>query len=89
MRRGARLLASNLRSGRGEIDLLIREAGSIVAVEVKTRVGADPLIQITAAKERRMRQGAARLRPKPVRIDVVTVRLDSGGALVRRLYGVA
>lgn len=57
--------------------------GRVVAVEVKTRVGEDPLIQVTADKERRMIAAARRLHPAPERIDVVTVRLDPGGAYIR------
>jgi len=81
-------VASNLRAGPGEIDLLVAIGGRVVAVEVKTRVGEDPLIQLTGEKERRMWEAASRLRPRPSRIDVVAVRLDRRGATVRWVQGV-
>jgi Holliday junction resolvase-like predicted endonuclease len=87
-RRGARLLASNLRSGRGEIDLLIAVGGRVVAVEVKTRTGEDPLIQLTSEKAGRMWAAAARLRPRPSRIDVVAVRFDRSGVTIRWVPGI-
>ncbi len=76
-------MASNVRSGKGEIDLLVDIGGRIVAVEVKTRVGEDPLSQLTRDKERSMWEAASRLRPRPMRIDVIAVRLDRGGATIR------
>lgn len=57
--------------------------GRIVAVEVKTRVGEDPLSQLTREKEQSMWEAASRLRPRPARIDVVAVRLDRRGATIR------
>jgi Holliday junction resolvase-like predicted endonuclease len=81
-------VASNLRSGHGEVDLLVAIDGRLVAVEVKTRVGEDPLIQLTTEKERRMWEAAWRLRPRPSRIDVVAVRLDRSGITIRWIPGV-
>ena len=81
-------MASNLRGGKGEIDLLVTIGGRIVAVEVKTRVGEDPLIQLTRDKERSMWEAANRLRPRPGRIDVVAVRLDRAGATVHWIQDV-
>lgn len=88
-RSGATVLGRNLRAGRGEVDLLVSEAGTVVAVEVKTRIGEDPMVQITADKQRRMRQAALLLRPRPLRIDVIAVRLDPSGAEIRRVRAVA
>jgi Holliday junction resolvase-like predicted endonuclease len=78
-----------VRSGRGEIDLLVWVEGRLVAVEVKTRVGEDPLVQLTEEKRRRMRQAANRLDPPPARIDLVTVRVEPAGVTIRWLRGVA
>ncbi|WKZ82592.1 MAG: YraN family protein [Acidimicrobiia bacterium] len=88
-RRGARVLVGNVRSGRGEIDLIVTLEGRLVAVEVKTRVGEDPIVQLTDQKRRRMRQAAARLRPTPERIDLVTVTLGPGGATISWVRAVA
>jgi Holliday junction resolvase-like predicted endonuclease len=82
------VVASNLRSGPGEVDLLVSFGGAVVAVEVKTRIGEDPLIQVTAEKERRMWEAASRLRPRPERIDVVAVRFDGSGVTIRWVPGV-
>ena len=81
-------MAANRRSGRGEIDLLVRADGRLVAVEVKTRLGDDPLVQITDEKLRRMRDAAAKARPRPSRIDLITVMLDHTGATIRWIRGI-
>ena len=82
------MLARNVRSGPGEIDLLVALAGRIVAVEVKTRIGDDPMLSMTAEKERRLGEAVSRLRPRPHRLDVVAVRFDAGGASIRWLRDV-
>lgn len=78
-----------MRSGRGEIDLLVWIDGRLVAVEVKTRVGEDPLVQLTDEKRRRMREAANGLEPPPARVDLVTVRVEPAGVTIRWLRGVA
>lgn len=83
-----RILAANLRSGTGEIDLLVRDGGALIAVEVKARVGVDPVVEITPEKRRRLRASAGRLRPRPVRIDAVLVRIGRDGVAIRRLRGI-
>lgn len=56
---GCEILARNWRSGRtGELDLVVRERGVLVAVEVKTRSGrgyGSPFEAITARKAARLR----------------------------------
>jgi len=88
IRRGARVMARNLRLWPGEIDLLVTMGSSVVAVEVKTRVGADPVEEFTDLKAERVRRSGDRLARRPQRYDLVTVRLSSGGAEVRWLPGV-
>lgn len=83
MARGARVLARNLAAWPGEIDLLVEAGGSIVAVEVKTRVAADPIDEMTDLKSERIRRTGMRLAARPHRYDLVTVRLTSTGAEVR------
>jgi len=85
VRRGARILFRNLRLWPGEIDLLVEVAGALVAVEVKTRVGADPVEEMTDLKAERLRRSGHRLSPRPDRYDLVAVRLTTGGAQVRWL----
>ena len=74
--------------GRGEIDLLMRHDGFPVAVEVKSRVAAEPLGEFTAEKRDAVAAAARRLRPPVRRIDLVTVRFGRSGALIRWLRGV-
>ena len=81
-------MAANRRSGRGEIDLLVHADGRVVAVEVKTRIGEDPLVQVTREKLSRMRDAAALVNPRPSRIDLVTVMFDSSGATMRWVRGI-
>jgi Holliday junction resolvase-like predicted endonuclease len=72
----------------GEIDLLVEAAGELVAVEVKTRVGADPIEEMTGFKAERLRRSGGRLPVRPRRYDLVTVRLSAEGAEVRWLPAV-
>jgi len=81
------VLARNLCLWPGEIDLLVTMGGSLVAVEVKTRVGADPVEEFTDLKADRVRRSGDRMAQRPQRYDLVTVRLTPGGAEVRWLPG--
>jgi Holliday junction resolvase-like predicted endonuclease len=82
-------VARNVRSGRGEVDLLVIVDGQLVAVEVKTRADHDPVVQLTPSKRRRMVAAARMLDPRPSRIDVVTVLMGADGATIRWLKGFA
>ena len=79
------MLARNVRVQRGEIDLLVRVDGDLVAVEVKARVGTavDPIANFTPAKAARVRPAARLLDPPVHRVDLVTVSFTKGGADVR------
>jgi putative endonuclease len=81
-RRGCRVVARNLRVGRSEIDLLIRDGRAFVVVEVKTRRRGDPATRFDEAKIRALRRAVARLRLPAARIDLVTVELGDGTATV-------
>jgi putative endonuclease len=83
--RGARVLGRNVRSGRGEIDVLVEIAGERVAVEVKSRRGSvyDPVEAFDARKAARVRAVAARLRPPVHRVDFVGVTLGGSAATIR------
>ncbi len=87
-RRGLKVVARNVRIGRGEIDLVARDGDEIVFVEVKTRVHLPEsewtgLENLGRAKRRALARTARayilRLRrPAPsYRIDLVTVELAS------------
>ncbi len=75
---GLTVLSTNVRVGRGEIDILARDRGVLVSIEVRTRVGGgDPADAADPAKrsraERLGRAAGAR------RFDVVGVAIDRDG----------
>ncbi len=89
-REGCKLLLRNFRSPRGgEVDLVLRDGGTLVFVEVKTRTSTRygrPIEAVDARKRRLIERGArAWLRQLPsdlavpVRFDVVEVMLADGG----------
>jgi Holliday junction resolvase-like predicted endonuclease len=82
------LVGRNVRAGRGEIDLLVRWQGKLVAVEVKTRLGSDPRPSFTRDKARRVRATMRLLSPRPQRLDLVTVEAGQAGAGIRWVPGV-
>ncbi|MFQ5555863.1 MAG: YraN family protein [Acidimicrobiia bacterium] len=87
---GITVLDRNLRSGRGEIDVLgVDRHDAVVAFEVKTIVsedaGADPLASADSVKLAAVRRAAAALTPPVWRVDVVGVVLGEEGATFRWL----
>lgn len=90
-RMGYRVLGRNVQTRAGEIDLLARtpDGGTLVVVEVKTRVagaaGLEPERRVGSAKQRKLAQLARSLVRQPrfgrsaVRIDVVGVDLPPLG----------
>jgi len=88
--RGWRLLASNYRFGRREVDLVVRRGDLVVFVEVKTRAGAGfgaPEEAVTRLKRREIEIVAEhwleRHRPGDVdvRFDVVSILVSPDGRL--------
>ena len=57
-----------------------------MAVEVKTRIGGDPVELFTPGKAARLQRAAARLGAG--RCDLIALRVDRRGAAVRWLQGV-
>lgn len=89
VRRGALVLDRNWRCSAGEIDLVVREAGTLVFIEVKTRSGlgwGDPLEAITPVKLARLRRLAGAWcaahpgERGPLRIDAIGVTARTGTA---------
>ena len=89
-RRGLVILARNLRSRLGEIDLLARDGSTLVFVEVKARRGPSgdpPEAAVDARKRARLGRlalgylAARRLAEQSCRFDVVGVWLDEAGAV--------
>jgi putative endonuclease len=88
---GYLLLARNVRSRAGEIDLIARQADLVIFVEVKSRTGVafgHPREAIAARKQRRIAHLAAaflqshRLDRCAVRFDAIAVRLGREGEVL-------
>ncbi len=86
-RRGLKFLTANVRSPRGEIDLIFRDHDCLVFVEVKTRSSEDwirPAAAVDARKRRLLSQAALdylKLLRNPevkIRFDIVEVLLEDG-----------
>jgi putative endonuclease len=84
---GLKFLAANFRSARGEIDLIFRDDGCLVFVEVKTRSSEEwtrPASAVDARKRRLLSQTAMdylKLLKNPavkIRFDIVEVLLADG-----------
>jgi len=91
-RRGYRILARNVRTPRGEIDLLALDGETLVVVEVKTtraEEGPPPEHRLGAAQRRRLVAAGRWLVRRPgllgrrVRHDLVAVVLADGEVRVR------
>jgi putative endonuclease len=86
-RRGVRILARNVRTGRGEIDIHGAVAGRSVAFEVKTIVAATPeddaVYRLGREKAATIRKYARALQPPAYRIDLVAVTLRPSGPELR------
>ncbi len=87
-RRGLVILARNLRSRLGEIDLLARDGATLVFIEVKSRRGLSgdpPEAAVDGRKRARLVRlalgylAARRLGEQSCRFDVVGVSLDEAG----------
>ncbi len=84
--RGASVLDRNLRTGRGEIDLVVSLGGERLVVEVKAglaSVSSDPIYHFDDSKQRQVRQLAHRHGIS--RIDYIGVDLSTSGVTVRWL----
>lgn len=87
-RQGYQIVERNWRCRRGEVDLVAREGGDWVFVEVRTRRGnsaGTPEESVTPAKQRRLIQLARlflqqrELQDVSWRIDIVAVEVDRSG----------
>lgn len=98
IREGYTILARNWRTPHGELDLVARDATTVVAVEVKTRTGAGfgtPFEAVTPQKVRRLRKlFGLWLNEYPpqcqqIRIDVIAVTLRANEPpRLERLQGI-
>lgn len=90
-RRGYRIVARNVHSRFGELDLIAADPDTLVFCEVKTRRagGGHPFEALDAAQRRRIRAMArawlaesGRPRRTGVRFDAIGVTIDAHGRLV-------
>ena len=90
--KGLRFVGANLRVGRDEVDLLMREGETLVFVEVKLRKDRDDApFAVDAAKQRRISRAAVvylaehGLLGRPARFDVVSVEFVGARLDVRHI----
>ena len=87
-KKGYKVIETNYRCGRGEIDIVARQKDSLVFVEVRTKISLEfgtPEESINRAKQNRMRATALHYLqdhtklPELWRIDVVAIELNEKG----------
>lgn len=86
--RGYRLLASNARVGRYELDLVLRRGGRLLVVEVKEKGGASfghPLEMIDDEKVRRVETAAAGWLASHPELAGLDVAFEAAAVLGRRV----
>jgi putative endonuclease len=90
--KGYKVVARNAREGRGELDLVAIDQGTVVFVEVKFRTAGDrggPLDAVTGTKRADVARAATRwlaehrATGRPVRFDVIGITWGSDGTELR------
>jgi len=90
-RRGYAILERRYRTRAGEIDIVARDGGTVVFVEVKTRMGSafgGAAVAVTGWKQRRVAHLALDylsrhgLHACPCRFDVVAIDVEDGDARI-------
>jgi putative endonuclease len=91
-RNGYDIVETNYRCREGEIDIIARQGGTLVFVEVRTKTGkwfGRPEESITPTKMARLRTAAARYAeshcdlPESRRIDVIAIEMNAKGRVER------
>jgi len=86
--RGYRILASNARVGRSEIDLIVRRGSQLIFCEVKMRSRVDfgyPVEMVGQEKQRRLRQAASLWLARRPELAGLTVSFDIVGVHGRQI----
>jgi putative endonuclease len=86
--RGCTIVDRNAHVEADEIDLVVRDGHSLVAVEVKCSTAGDPLEAVDDAKYGRLERAVAAYGRHIDRIDLLTVRIRPEFVEVRWLRGV-
>lgn len=92
-KKGYRILERNFRCPAGEIDIIARDGGTLVFVEVKTRTDSlfgHPIEAVHSRKRRKMREAAlhylsGRKEEEPARFDVVSITMKTGGKEIEHI----
>lgn len=88
-RHSCTVVERNARVDADEIDLVVRDRGRLVAVEVKTSTnGDDPLEAVDDQKFQRVERAAAGYRLPIGRIDLVGIEVRRRSVVIRWLQGV-
>ncbi len=90
--RGYRILASNVRAGGYELDVVVRRGRTVVVCEVKARTGpdyGDPLEAVGPEKARRVRRAAEAWLAQHSELDGLDVRLEAAAVNGRRIVRAA
>jgi putative endonuclease len=86
--RGYRLVTANARSGRYELDLILRRGTRLLVVEVKEKRGdgfGDPLEMIDEEKVRRVHSAAAGWVARHPELACMDLRFEAAGVTRRRV----
>lgn len=90
-KKGYRIAARNVRSGRGEVDIIARGGDTLAIVEVRSRRERSPLMSSEIVGFRKRRNvgrvareiiGPYRRRSDTIRFDVIIVTIDDEGRFV-------
>ena len=94
---GLRIVARNVRTRYGELDIVAADGATLAFVEVRTRRGTSfgtPEESLTPRKRQRLAELASayvqehELAERDWRIDVVAIRFDGGAADIRHYRGI-
>ena len=86
--RGYKILASNARVGRSEIDLIVRRGSQLIICEVKMRSlldFGDPIEMVDRDKQRRLRRAASLWLARRPDLAGLTISFDIVGVHGRRI----
>jgi putative endonuclease len=92
-RKGYSILERNFRCPAGELDIIARDGGTLVFVEVKTRADSlfgHPLEAVHSRKRRKMKTAAlhylSQLKgEEPARFDIVSITMKTGGKEIEHI----